>query len=131
MHDSGLAEASDEIHGPAPNLLHDDGDDRALDGLLVDVGEMVLQLLNTLARHADLADERQRGATVGSHENGLVEILVAPDLDLENVLRADDVVLVRLLGRGGLCESGRCDHYGDQQRQQPRGSSHGIQTPSG
>src|SRR4030095_3622720 len=110
LHEPGLPETADEIHRPAPNLLHDHGDDRPPHSLLVHVGEMILQLLDALARYADFTHEGQGRTPIGSHEYGLVQILVAPDLDLEDVFGPDDVVLVGRLGWGGLSESGRYSH---------------------
>src|SRR6266446_1597106 len=130
LHHARFAKTSDEVNGPALDLLDHDRDHRALDGLLVDVGEVVLELLHRLAGDADLPDQREGGAAVGPHKHHLVEILVTPDLDLEDVLGTDDVVLV-LLDRAWRLRHdrrGREQRYREKQgwqRRQPSRSRHG------
>ena len=89
------------------------------------------------AGDADLANQRQRRAAVRPDEDGLVQILVAPHLDLEYVLGADDVVLV-LRARGRLCRGMEGhEHREHQERSEPSPSCHrftlltGVHTPNG
>src|SRR5262249_16944225 len=103
---SCLAEAAHEVDGTALDVANGDGDRRSLHCLRVHGRQIILKLLNRLACRLNLPDQGERGLAVGSHENALVEILVVPDLDLEDILWANDVVLLvwsrrRSLRRGG------------------------------
>ena len=56
--------------------------------------------LTGLAGGLDLAHYRERGLAVRAHKHDLVHILVVPDLNVQDVFRPDDVVLV--LGALGM-----------------------------
>src|ERR1700730_4693927 len=93
LHGAGLAEAAHKVNGPALDFLDDNGDGGALDRLGIDGGQVILELLHGLARCLDLAHEGERRLSVRSHEDDLVQILVVPDLHLEDAFRTDDEVL--------------------------------------
>src|SRR5207249_9397949 len=93
--DGRLGEAADEVHGAALDLLDDDGDVGSLHGGGVKLGQGLLEPPHRLAACRNLADQREGDLAVGPDEHDLVQVLVVPYLDLENVRGPDHVRLVR------------------------------------
>ena len=84
--------------------------------------ENVLELLHRLAAGLDLADQGKGDLAVGPDEDDLVQVLVVPDLDLEDIRRADHVGLVGALSRDHGEQ--REEHGNNERERQPAETAH-------
>src|SRR6267154_449474 len=86
---------TDDIKLTAVDLPDDYGDLRFVDVSIQFLGQPGLECAGSETTHFHIANQWKRNFPVGAHRNGQRKLRFVPDINREQILRADHIVLIR------------------------------------